>query len=319
LDGELLKLAADHGVQFIRDKVVGVDRQEKTISSVRTASGQNLSANWFVDASGFSTSLLAREFKLPSEQYGPAKVALWTYFAAPKVIEGTTLYMSPSESEYLEWIWEIPINPDTVSAGYTTTGAAMKAKREQGLSVNEIFRQHLMKFPRFASTVEAGAQSDLNVTSFRCRAYSGVAGPNWLIVGEAASMVDPMTANGVTAALRQASEAASLIVKYRQRGRLPLRVRMCYSHRVLQLAKFFNGAIEKIIYEPHVRNRIGLITAGTVYTSPAWTMNLAYARLKPVGLFSTFLFNSLLGAFRASAWIFYQACAPFQPRPARIE
>ena len=319
LDDELLKLAVDHGVQFVRDKVVRVERQEKTISSVRTAGGQKLSANWFVDASGFATSLLAREFKLPSVQYGPAKVALWTYFAAPKVIEGTTLYMSPSESEYLEWIWEIPINPETVSVGYTTMGAAMKAKREQGLSVNEIFRQHLMKFPRFASEVQADAQSDLNVTSFRCRAHSGVAGPNWLIAGEAASMVDPMTANGVTAALRQASEAASLILKYRQRGRLPLRVRICYSHRVLQLAKFFNGGIEKIIYEPPVRNRIGLITAGTVYTSPAWTMNLVYSRLKPAGVFSTLLFSSLLGVFRASAWVFYQACAPFHPQSARTE
>jgi flavin-dependent dehydrogenase len=319
LDDELRKLAADHGIRFVRDKVVGVDRQEKTISSVRTASGQKISANWFVDASGFATSLLAREFKLPSVQYGPAKVALWNYFPAPKVIEGTTLYMSPSELEYLEWIWEIPINPDTVSVGYTTTGAAMKAKREQGLSVNEIFRQHLMKFPRFASAVEAGALSNLNVTSFRCRAHSGVAGPNWLIAGEAASMVDPMTANGVTAALRQASEAASLILKYRKRGSLPLRARTCYSRRVLQLAKFFNGGIEKILYEPHVRNRIGLIAAGTVYTSPAWTMNLVYARLKPVGMFSTFLFNSLLAVFRASAWVFYQACAPFYPQSVRAE
>ncbi len=111
--------------------------------------------------------------------------------------------------EYLEWVWEIPISADVVSVGYVTTGAATKAKREQGLSVDEIFRQQLMKFPRFEPLLRAGAESRSNVTSYRCRVHTGVAGTNWLIAGEAASMVDPITANGVTAALRQAAEASA--------------------------------------------------------------------------------------------------------------
>ena len=32
-------------------------------------------------------------------------------------------------SEYLEWIWEIPVSPDTVSVGYVAPGAAVKARR----------------------------------------------------------------------------------------------------------------------------------------------------------------------------------------------
>jgi menaquinone-9 beta-reductase len=118
-------------------------------------------------------------------------------------------------------------------------------------------------------------------------------------------MVDPITSNGVTAALRHAAEASSLILKYRAKGRLPLRTRICYSSRIVQMAKFFNGGIEKIVYEPPVRNRIGLQKAGTVYTSPAWSMNVVYARLKPGGIFSTLLLNSVLGIFRVSAWVFY--------------
>ena len=94
------------------------------------------------------------------------------------------------------------------------------------------------------------------MTSFRCRVHMGVAGSNWLIAGEAASMVDPITSNGVTAALRQAAEASSLILKFRTRGRLPWAARVSYSSRVLQLAKFFNSGIEKIVYEPWVRNRM---------------------------------------------------------------
>ena len=62
--------------------------------------------------------------------------------------------------------------------------------------------------------LQAGATGGMNVTSFKCRVYLRTAGPNWLICGEAASMVDPITANGVTAALRHAEEASSLILKF---------------------------------------------------------------------------------------------------------
>ncbi len=312
LDPELLRLAVDHGVRFIADKVVEVERHGGKISSVRTSNGARFSANWFLDASGSGTSLLAREFKIPACQYGPAKVAMWTYFKASNSIDGTTLYVDPSPAEYLDWIWAIPVNPETVSVGYVSTGAAIKAAREQGLSVDDIFQNRLAKFSQFQNAVRSEPSAPLNVTSFRCRVHVKSAGANWMIAGESASMVDPITANGVTAALRQAAEAAAMIMKYRRKGRLPVLARCCYSSRILHLAKFFNGGIEKIVYEPRVRSRIGLGNAGTFYTSPAWSMNLVYARLKPKGFASTFLLNSLLRFFRFTTTSFYQLCRPLR-------
>jgi flavin-dependent dehydrogenase len=308
LDGELLKRVIDSGVTLIRDKVVRVERTGKQISSVYTAGDGRFSSPWFIDASGFATSLLAREFNLRAVHNGPAKVAMWTYFAVPDAIEGTTLYMEPAPTEYLDWIWEIPINPGMVSVGYVTTGAAMKAKREQGISVDEVFQQQLNRFPRFEGLLKTGPLESPHVTSFRSRVYVGVGGPNWLIVGEAASMVDPITANGVTAALRHAAEASNLILKYRERGSLPLRARMAFSSRVLQLAMFFNSGIENIVYQPPIRNRIGIRGSGTVYISPAWSMNLVYSRWRPNGILSTFAFAVLLRFFRVGGWIFYRLC-----------
>ncbi len=308
LDEELQRLTIDSGVTLVRDKVAQVERSGKKISAITTAGGARFSSPWYIDSSGFASSLLAREFSLPAVHFGPAKVAMWSYFPVPESVEGTTLYMEPKPTEYLDWIWEIPISPNVVSVGYVTTGEATKAKREQGLSVEDIFRQQLMKFPRFEQLLQLNPMSAPSVTSFRSRAHTGVAGTNWLIAGEAASMVDPITANGVTAALRHAGESSGLILKYRKRGKLPLRARLCYSSRVLQMAKFFNSGIEKIVYEPPVRNRIGVGRSGTVYTSPAWSMNVVYARMKPRGMFSTFCLGFMLGAFRASAWAFYQFC-----------
>jgi hypothetical protein len=223
--------------------------------------------------------------------------------------------MDPAPSEYLDWIWEIPISTKVVSVGYTTTGISVKAKREQGLSVDQILQDGLKRFPHLRELVTSGTGEPTNVTSFRCRAFTRAAGPNWLMAGEAASMVDPMTSNGVTGALRHAAEASRLILKHRNRGKLSWASRICYSSRILQMAKFFNSGIEKIIYETPVRNRIGVGSAGTAYTSPAWSMNVVYARLKPNGVVSTSVLNLLLGCFRASAWIFHFLCKRFPLTP----
>lgn len=306
LDDELLKRTVDARVKLVSDKVVGVERTDKRISSVRTASGAEYRAAWFIDASGIGASVFAREFKLRKIENGPTKITLWTYFAVTDPVEGTTLYMDPSPTDYLDWVWEIPINPQTVSVGVVTTGELVKSKRDQGLSVDEIYRQEVAKFPRFEPLLKSGPVGEMNITSFKCRVNLGVAGPNWMICGEAAAMVDPITSNGVTAALRHAAEASSLILKYRSKGQIPLLARVCYGSRILQMAKFFNGGIEKIVYEPPVRNRIGLQKAGAIYTGPAWSMNVVYSRLKPSGVLKTLLLNSILNLFRAAAWLFYR-------------
>lgn len=304
IDEALLKLTLQAGVKLVPGRVVEVEKSGKRVIAVRTESGAKHSGSWFIDASGMG-AVFARELRLPKIEDGPAKVALWTYFPVADPVDGTTLYMDPSPSDYLEWVWEIPVNPESVSVGLVTTGASIKAKRDFGLTLDDIHEQELAKFPRFDSLLKAGRMSGLNVTSFRSRVHLTVAGPNWLICGEAASMVDPITSNGVTAALRHAAEACSLILRYRRKGMLPGRVRLCYSSRIQQMARFFNRGIEQMVYEPPVRNRIGLQTAGTAYTSPAWSMNVVYSRLRPNGIVSTLLLNSLLGIFRLSAWIFY--------------
>jgi menaquinone-9 beta-reductase len=226
------------------------------------------------------------------------------------------LYVEPNSREYLDWIWEIPISADVVSVGYVATGAAVKAQRDLGLTVKEIFRQKLTKFPRFESLLETAALDDLNVTSFRSRVHLNVAGPNWLITGEAACMMDPITANGVTAALRHAEESASLILKYRKRSKLPLGARISYNSRVAQLARFFNSGVEQLVYQPQARNRLGMVGAASAYISPAWLMNALYARFKRHGLFSSMLLTILMEFSRACQWILYRCCKLFSPSSA---
>jgi hypothetical protein len=175
------------------------------------------------------------------------------------------------------------------------------------MSVQEIFLSQLERFPDLRSLLQ-GTDSP-RTTSFRCRVFANIAGPNCLVAGEAAAMVDPMTSNGVTAALRQGAEAAALIIRYRELSGISRLAGAIYSQRVLSLARFFNSAIENVLYDWPIRNRIGAFNAGEMYTIPAWSLNVVYSRLRPRGLVATTLFRLLVGSLRSCISPFHWVCS----------
>jgi menaquinone-9 beta-reductase len=304
----LKEIVIAQGVTFLPDRVVSVETDGRRVVAVSTQHGDKISSPWFIDASGSAASLFARAFHLPAYESGPRKVAIWGYFSITAPAEGTTLYADGVKPPYMEWVWEIPINPNTISVGYVASGETIKAQRQEGQTVEEILREKLGRFPRFASLLESAPAITPSVTSFVCRMHGGVAGANWLIAGEAAAMVDPMTSNGVTAALRHASEASRLIIESRHRRRIPRLAAAMYSRRILSVAKFFNLGIERVIYESPIRNRIGVLQAGDVYTVPAWSLNAVYSRFRPHGACKTLLFGGLLYVLRTGEYLLYQFC-----------
>jgi flavin-dependent dehydrogenase len=315
LNQALRDIVVAKGVTLVRDKVVHVETSSGSIRSIVTALGETFSCRWYLDASGSGTSLLPRLFRSPMFAYGPHKVAMWSYFPVEKSVDGTTLHADGANSAYMEWVWQIPIHADAVSVGYVSTGDSVKEKRQSGMSVRDIFCSELKRFPDLQGLVPAGVDTP-RVTSFRCRVFSKLAGPNWLVIGEAASMVDPMTSNGVTAAMRHAAEASSLLIRFHHRTALPYLPRAMYCRRVVSLARFFNGAIEKVLYERPIRMVLGPFRAGDLYTIPAWSLNVLYSRLQPRGLFKTLLLSTLSGLLRAGIHLCYTVCLWRQPSAA---
>jgi menaquinone-9 beta-reductase len=309
----LRKMVLSHGVTFLQDRVVAVETEGRRVAAVSTELGNRISSPWFIDASGGAASLFARKFRLPAYESGPRKVAIWSYFPVTTPSEGTTLYAEGVKPPYMEWVWEIPINPSTISVGYVAPGETIKDLRQRGQTVEDILREKLRRFPRFESLLDSVPAISPCVTSFVCRMHGRVAGPNWLIAGEAAAMVDPMTANGVTAALRHAAEGSRLIIESRHRRSIPYLAAAMYSRRVLSVALFFNRGIERVIYESPVRNQIGVLNAGNVYTIPAWSLNSIYSHIRPHGALKTLLFGWLLYIFRLGEYLLYKFCKWLQP------
>ena len=305
LNQAIRSLAVVRGVRFMHDKVVRIETSDRRVTALATASSGSISSPWFLDASGGAASLFPRHFQSRVADYGPQKVAIWNYFPVDKSAEGTKLHTNGSSPLYMEWVWQIPIHPATVSVGYISPAEGIKRKRRLGMSVQDIFRAELDRFPGLD---EMDANSLPRTTSFRCRVFADITGPNWLVIGESAAMVDPMTSNGVTAALRHAAEAASLLASFGRRKRLPWGPAFLYQWRVRSLAAFFNSGIEKVLYNWPIRNRVGAFRAGDIYTIPAWSINLIYSRLRPRGWLSTAAFVTLLASLRGALHLFYWYC-----------
>jgi menaquinone-9 beta-reductase len=308
LGKELREIALSHGIRILTDKVVDIEKNGRRVVTVTTQRNVQVNSPWFIDASGSTARLFPRAFDLHADEYGPSKVAIWDYFSVSESIEGTTLYATVPTKTYMDWVWQIPIRANTVSVGYVTTGEAIKHKRQSGLSIPEIYESQLSRFSSLRELLGNTETLSPRVTSFRCRVHTKLSGPNWLVVGEAASMVDPMTSNGVTAAMRHAVEASRLIAKYRNRVQLPYLATALYSWRVRNLASFFNVGIERVMYDWPIRERIGPLTAGDVYTVPAWLMNLLYSRINPTGLVGTAVFGFVLASLRSASRMLSWLC-----------
>jgi flavin-dependent dehydrogenase len=317
----LRQIFFDTNAALVNDRVSNVERTGHRVTALTTQSGKRVASRWFIDASGSAASLFPRRFKLPAFTFGPRKVALWSYFDAPDSVEGTTLHTEGKQPPYMDWVWEIPIHPRRISVGYVAAAESIREWRQRGMTIEQIYQEQVSRIPRFKSLFESATPAAVHVTSFQCRAHRGVAGPNWLVVGEAAAMIDPMTSNGVTAALRTAEEASHIILRSHSRSQLPRVASALYSRRAFEMACFFNSGIEAIVYNRPVRNTLGIGKAGRVYIVPAWLMNLLYTRLRPRGPVSTLSFCLVLSSFRTAARFFHWLCQRFQapsPRPAGL-
>ncbi len=322
-DARLRETARQLGVTTLHERVADFaildesNPRSRRVLGLRTAQGTFVRGSWFIDASGGDASLLGRRFGLKSVAYGPRKVAIWSHVFTKQWVEGTTLYMISPPGEYMEWIWEIPIRPEVSSVGYIASGWSVKRQRAAGHGTPQILERQCHRFPRLREIVDESGLPEVGTTTFLCRTYEQVCGTNWVIIGEAASQSDPITGNGVTAALRHADEASALISKYRHRGTIPAFARAVYNLRVSAVGRFFNSLIEKLFYQPTLRDRLGLFGTARIYTVPAWLMNLIYTRTRPRGSFGrTLALAWLMTAVRAVTWAAFRTATVFFGDPA---
>jgi len=304
MDSQLYALAVELGVEFVWERAREVFAEDERVTAVTTASGQRIEATWFVDSSGRGAHLLERKFSIGRREYGREKVSLWCYFETPCQVAGTTFYIEDPQREYLQWIWEIPITPSRTSVGVVMEADDVRRERRAGKTTGDVLRDLLAPFPRFAPLLAEHGELAVRATAYRCFVLANACGPNWLIAGEAAALPDALTGNGVTAALRHASEGAELILEARERGSLSARQRRIYNANVQRLGHMFNHAMEAAVYQPPIRRGFGFVAAQVIYIMCAFILNALYSRARPKKWLSMLTFGVLMRV----AWVWIEGC-----------
>ena len=300
LDRRLYDKTADAGVEFVWDRVEEIEKEGQRITGFRTGSGRRITAAWFLDNSG-QARLFGRAFQIPKVDYGRQKVCLWTYFECAPRNQGTSFYADTVNDEYLTWIWEIPISPRELSIGLVMPAEKMKAYRRGGAEVEAVLREELAKYPALAELLQHPRPLEISRCSFQSYVSATTCGPNWLMVGEAASLADPLTANGVTAAFRHGEESAKLIRAAAGKRDLSRKQRTLYDSRVRHMGHAFNHSIETSIYDWPIRKGLGAMPSQKVYTAFSYTINALYTRIAPEGWLKTRLFQALL--YGVAGWM----------------
>jgi flavin-dependent dehydrogenase len=294
-DRALLAAAEGAGVDFRHERVSAVRVADDRVECVETPSAR-LRARRYVDASG-AARLVGRAFALGARTYGPPKVSLWTHLAAPREAEGTTLHVLGCGA-YLRWIWEIPIAPDRLSVGLTLTADELRRGTAVHGGAEGLLRAEIGSRERLNAALQSTSELRVHARSFQCSVLDRASGPNWVAIGESAAMIDPLTSNGFTFALRFAEHASDLIASSLQRPALPAAGRRVFDACSRRTAHAFNDHIERIAYEPKLRAALGLRRATLVYVLFGYFCNAVCQRLRPRGWVGGQALRAVLAGFR---------------------
>jgi len=187
--------------------------------------------------------MLSRALNIPTIAYGQQKVCLWTYFDTPPLNDGTAFFVDNGD-RYLRWVWDIPISPRQTSVGVVLSADVVRGRRQAGSSVEAILRDELLRHERFHALLAPHPVLEIESASFQPYVTTRVCGDNWFMVGEAASMPDPLTGNGVTSGIRHARHASDAILAAGSGDFISARRLRTYSQHVFRLGHSFNAHVE---------------------------------------------------------------------------
>jgi flavin-dependent dehydrogenase len=218
-DKILLDHAAELGAEVRYETAVReVRRKGDRVDGLTLADGTLVKAKWYVDATGHS-GMLRRAMGVSVEEPSSLKnVAAWDYWrnaewAVSLGVGGTRIQIL---SLGYGWIWFIPIGPDRTSIGFVCPA---EHYRRSGASMEELYLKALSEEPRLQRLIQNATREDrFTTTKDWSFVAERMAGPNWLLVGEAAGFADPILSAGMTLAHAGAREAAFLIMEAERGG-----------------------------------------------------------------------------------------------------
>jgi flavin-dependent dehydrogenase len=193
--------------------VASVGRDGDRITGLTLKDGRELTARYYVDASGDS-GLLRRKMEIGTVSPSSLRnVAIWDYWQNAEWAEhigvgGTRILVM---SVGWGWLWFIPLGPTRTSIGLVTPAEYVK---RSGKRPQELYAEAIAEEPTISKLVQSATCESLLQTT---RDWSFVAerlhGENWFLAGDAAGFADPILSAGLTLAQAGARKIAYTILE----------------------------------------------------------------------------------------------------------
>ena len=218
-DNLLLQHAKKMGANIKEEhKVTEIIHRDGRVVGVKYQSSHNeviceAYANYIVDATGQS-ALLGNYFKSIETDPQLKNIATWAYFTDVEQYEAEAAGNILTEHTAYGWVWVIPQHTGKTSIGWVASTDKYKRLLESESSIEDAYMKVLN------STVEARrrlqkaqrAQDEplrtIRDWSYKCNKFYG---PGYLLVGDAAGLVDPLFSTGVFLAMNGGTFGAKML------------------------------------------------------------------------------------------------------------
>ncbi|MGC2201968.1 MAG: NAD(P)/FAD-dependent oxidoreductase [Stellaceae bacterium] len=278
-------------------RVTGVELDAEGCSRVTAVGHDGTPSIWLtrflVDASGRDTLLLSRlGLKRVNKRNNTA--AVFGHFRNVRRCNGSAEGMITMHLFQHGWFWMIPLPDDVMSVGLVGTRCFFRTKTED---LGSFFARALAASPSLAERMtNAESIGPLIATgnySYDSRQY---AGDGYILVGDAASFIDPLFSSGVMMAMSSAAFGAEVVHTWLNDRKLGKKLMRNYERRVRRGLKSLSWLIYRIntpvlrdIFMSsfdlfNTRNGLLAILAGDFYEkprllSPLRRLQLAYCCL----------------------------------------
>ena len=211
------KILLDHAASTGCEVRQGVAVRKALVSGGRIdglslSDGSDVSARWYVDASGH-TGILRRALGIEVDCPTSLKnIAIWDYWQNAEWAEtvgvgGTRILVM---SVGYGWLWFIPLGPTRTSLGLVVPADYYK---RCGKNPGELYAQAIADEPMISGLLaNATAEGKLTTTNDWSFLSQRMAGSNWFLAGESAGFADPILSAGMSLAHSGARDVAYAIL-----------------------------------------------------------------------------------------------------------
>jgi len=212
LDDRIRRVAADSGAAMaLGRKCVDVARDSAgRVEAIILADGSRVGCRWLIVADG-ARSPLGRVLGRQWHQQTVYGVAARAYLASPRADEpwiSSDLELRSADGQVLPgYGWIFPLGNGQVNIG---VGALATAKRPAEVALRPLLR-HYADLKRSAWGFTGQPQAHASALLPMGGAVSGVAGPNWMLIGDAAACVNPLNGEGIDYGLETGRLAAQML------------------------------------------------------------------------------------------------------------